>query len=75
MEAQALADRLVRSLDSAVRIPLHQSTPMVLDLSARSTESHYFFLGDNLDSSNDSRFRGLASRSNNIGEVVYVWKH
>lgn len=38
-------------------------------------EDKYFFLGDNRDKSNDSRYWGFVPDKNIIGEVVYVFQH
>lgn len=36
-------------------------------------EGKYFFLGDNTDNSQDSRFWGYASREDVMGRAVFIW--
>jgi signal peptidase I len=36
-------------------------------------EGKYFFLGDNTDNSQDSRFWGYADRSDIMGKAIFIW--
>ena len=36
-------------------------------------EGKYFFLGDNTDNSQDSRFWGYAARSDIMGKAIFIW--